>query len=94
VIADIETFLAANPEHRRKGLQEAMAPGAELRVATDIPDYVRHSLEAVARHPAFAWTATRAADWRAPWPDWTRTRYEAKAIREGRVPHYLTFRRR
>ncbi|MEM8754471.1 MAG: dipeptide epimerase, partial [Pseudomonadota bacterium] len=28
VIAEIETFLAGNPEHRRKGLQEAMAPGA------------------------------------------------------------------
>jgi len=34
VIADIKTFLAANPEHRRKGLQEAMAPGA-ARFALD-----------------------------------------------------------
>lgn len=34
VIADIKTFLAANPEHRRKGLQEAMAPGA-ARYALD-----------------------------------------------------------
>jgi tRNA (guanine-N7-)-methyltransferase len=28
-----------------------------------------------------------------PWADWSRTRYEAKALREGRVPHYMTFRR-
>ena len=28
VIADIKTFLAANPEHRRQGLQEVMMPGA------------------------------------------------------------------
>ncbi|MEO0991003.1 MAG: tRNA (guanosine(46)-N7)-methyltransferase TrmB, partial [Pseudomonadota bacterium] len=41
----------------------------------------------------FRWTAESAADWREPWSDWTRTRYEAKAVREGRVPHYLTFRR-
>ena len=34
VIADIKTFLAANPEHRRKGLQDAMAPGA-ARFALD-----------------------------------------------------------
>ncbi|MEM7271038.1 MAG: N-acetyl-D-Glu racemase DgcA [Pseudomonadota bacterium] len=34
VIAEIETFLAANPEHRRKGLQVAMAPGA-ARFALD-----------------------------------------------------------
>ncbi len=34
VIADIKTFLAANPEHRRMGLQQAMAPGA-ARFALD-----------------------------------------------------------
>jgi len=28
-----------------------------------------------------------------PWDDWLSTRYEQKALREGRVPHYLTFRR-
>lgn len=68
--------------------------GAHLRIATDIEDYVRHSLLALDRHPDFNWTAERPADWRDPWPDWHRTRYEAKAIREGRTPHYLTFHRR
>ena len=38
------------------------------------------------RSPDFAWTAERADDWRKPWPDFVRTRYEAKAIREGRTP--------
>ena len=32
------------------------------------------------------------ADWRQPWDDWLSTRYEQKALREGRLPHYLTFR--
>ena len=41
----------------------------------------------------FTWTAERADDWRKPWPDFTQTRYEAKAIREGRVPCYLRFKR-
>jgi tRNA (guanine-N7-)-methyltransferase len=27
------------------------------------------------------------------WPDWISTRYEQKALREGRTPHYMTFRR-
>ena len=88
--------------HRRRfvcrenldALARARKPGAVLRVATDIEDYVRHTLEAMAAHPAFTWTAERPADWREPWQDWHRTRYEAKAVREGRVPHYLTFRRR
>ncbi|MEO1774773.1 MAG: tRNA (guanosine(46)-N7)-methyltransferase TrmB [Pseudomonadota bacterium] len=72
-------------------LARVLAPGAALRVATDIEDYVRHTLEQTARDPRFAWTAERPSDWRDPWPDWPGTRYEAKALREGRRPHYLTF---
>ncbi|MEM7596056.1 MAG: tRNA (guanine(46)-N(7))-methyltransferase TrmB [Pseudomonadota bacterium] len=71
-------------------LARVLQPGAEFRVATDIPDYVRQALQEVPRH-GFTWTAERPEDWRVASPDWTRTRYEAKAIREGRVPHYLTF---
>ena len=79
------------PEHLEP-LARVMAQGAELRVATDIPDYVRQTLEEVPR-AGFRWTAECANAWREPWDDWVRTRYEAKAIREGRVPHYLTFER-
>ena len=35
-----------------------------------------------------------ARDWSEPWPGWTRTRYEAKAVAAGRAPSYLTFARR
>lgn len=79
------------PEHLNP-LARVMAPGAELRIATDIPDYVRQALEEVPR-AGFEWLAERPADWRRPWGDWLSTRYERKALREGRVPHYLTFRR-
>ena len=74
-----------------KPLRKAMADGAELRLATDIEDYVRQALEEVPK-AGFEWLAQSCRDWREAWPDWTRTRYEAKAIREDRVPHYLTFR--
>ena len=80
------------PEHLEP-LARVMAPGAIFRVATDIPDYVRQTLEEVP-HFGFDWLAERPADWRAPWDDWIRTRYEAKALREGREPQYLTFRKR
>ncbi|WP_112321279.1 tRNA (guanosine(46)-N7)-methyltransferase TrmB [Oceanibium sediminis] len=88
--------------HRRRFVQpdtlaefaRVLKPGAEFRVATDIPDYVRHTLDAIARvSPLFEWLAEGPQDWRAPWPHWQSTRYEAKALREGRVPHYLRFRR-
>jgi len=74
-------------------LVRIMAPGGVLRLATDIGDYVRHTLEVVARDGRIAWTAESAADWRRPWPGWPGTRYEAKALREGRTPHYLTLKR-
>ena len=79
------------PEHLRP-LARVMRPGAILRVATDIPDYVRQTLQEVPR-AGFEWLAGRPGDWRAPWDDWISTRYEQKALREGRTPHYLTFRR-
>ncbi len=80
------------PEHLEP-LARVMARGAVFRVATDIPDYVRQALEEVPK-AGFEWLAEGPADWRRPWGDWVETRYEAKALREGRVPHYLTFRRR
>jgi len=79
------------PEHLEP-LARVMKPGAILRVATDIPDYVRQTLEEVPKQ-GFTWLAERPGDWREPWKDWLSTRYEQKAVREGRVPHYLTFRR-
>lgn len=79
------------PEHLEP-LHRVLAPGAEFRIATDIPDYVRQALEEVPK-AGFEWLAEKAEDWRKPWADWISTRYEQKALREGRVPHYLTFRR-
>ncbi len=79
------------PEHLEP-LHRVLKPGAEFRVATDIADYVRQTLEEVPQ-AGFTWLAERAEDWRTPWEDWISTRYEQKALREGRVPHYLTFRR-
>jgi len=74
-------------------LAQVMKQGAQLRVATDIEDYVRQTLEQVPR-AGFEWSATSSADWKEPWSDWISTRYEQKALREGRVPHYLTFYRK
>ena len=74
-------------------LARVLKPGAEFRVATDIPDYVRQTLQEVPK-AGFEWLAEGPSDWRAPWDDWISTRYEQKALRESRTPHYLTFRKR
>jgi len=71
-------------------LARVMRIGAVLCVATDIPDYVRQTLEEIPR-AGFEWCAERPDDWRTSWDDWVSTRYEQKALRNHRVPHYLSF---
>jgi tRNA (guanine-N7-)-methyltransferase len=72
-----------------KELARVMRPGAELRFASDIDNYIGWVLARVLRSADFRWTATRPDDWRKPYDGWPGTRYEAKATREGRVPSYL-----
>jgi tRNA (guanine-N7-)-methyltransferase len=67
--------------------------GGHLRFASDSADYVHWTLLRGLRCRPFEWTATRADDWRQPWPHFPGTRYEDKARREGRAPIYLVFRR-
>jgi tRNA (guanine-N7-)-methyltransferase len=82
--------------HRRRfvtpgylgALARVMAPGAEFRVATDIADYMRQTLEEV---PVAGFDLVGQSG--TPWADWVSTRYEQKALREGRVPDYATFLR-
>ncbi len=80
------------PEHLEP-LARVLKKGAIFRVATDIPDYVRQTMDQIMARDDFEWLAEGPDDWRKPWSDWISTRYEKKALREGRVPHYMTFRR-
>jgi len=81
-----------NPQNLDQ-LARIMAPGAVLRLATDIGDYARHALEGFHSDKRFAWLAEGPMDWRQAWPNWPGTRYEAKALRQGRTPYYLSFER-
>ncbi|MDP9137480.1 MAG: tRNA (guanosine(46)-N7)-methyltransferase TrmB [Pseudomonadota bacterium] len=88
--------------HRRRLVNPALLaelfrvikPGGELRIASDIADYVRWTLVQVRAHGGFLWCAERAADWRSRPAGWPATRYEDKAIAAGRRPTYLRFTRR
>ena len=72
-------------------LARAMRPCAELRIATDIPAYACAILLSVEEEGSFRWTAAGADDWRQRPPDWPQTRYEAKALGEGRRCYYFCF---
>lgn len=79
-------------------IARVLRPGARLRIASDIPDYVRWALEAIARfnrsgRRCFSWTAQSRTDWQQRPADWPPTRYEGKALEAGRVPAYLQFER-
>ncbi|RWB75588.1 tRNA (guanosine(46)-N(7))-methyltransferase TrmB [Mesorhizobium sp.] len=68
--------------------------GGRFRFASDIDSYVNWTLLACRANGAFLWQANEASDWHQPYQGWPGTRYEAKALREGRRPAYLTFIRK
>ena len=74
-------------------LARVMAPGGELRFASDDADYAGQALLAVKQSGAFQWLAAKAADWQVRPADWPGTRYERKALSEGRKPVYLSWQR-
>jgi tRNA (guanine-N7-)-methyltransferase len=88
--------------HKRRIIQDGtlarlaglLNDGVELRLATDDMDYLRWMLERLLRSPDFEWLARRPRDWRERPEDWPQTRYESKAVAQGRRAAYLRFRRR
>ena len=73
-------------------LARVMQENCELRIATDIEDYVRQTLEIVPEC-GFSTATYLKGGIHQSWADWVSTRYEQKALRERRIPHYLSFKR-
>jgi tRNA (guanine-N7-)-methyltransferase len=71
-------------------LARVLKPGAMWHVASDDPTYQAWVAEVMAEQSGF--DAPPPARERPP--GWPATRYEAKALREGRLPCYWTFTRR
>jgi tRNA (guanine-N7-)-methyltransferase len=74
-------------------LARVLRAGGELRFASDSGDYAGQTLLLMEKSGTFTWRAERAADWRERSSDWPETRYERKALAEGRRCVYLSFRR-
>jgi tRNA (guanine-N7-)-methyltransferase len=73
-------------------LARTLRPGGRLRFASDVASYVDQALERILAHPAFAWPAARADDWRVPPADHVTTRYEEKRLGDC-APVFLDFTR-
>lgn len=74
-------------------IARTLKPGAGFLIASDIPDYIRTTLIALMNTPDLAWQPQSANDWKIPPEGWPGTRYEKKALREGRTPVYLKLKK-
>ncbi len=72
-------------------LARLMPQGAILRIATDDETYKAHAREVMAARKDFE-DVTGEDPGKKP-EDWPATRYEAKALREGRTPIFLSYQR-
>ncbi len=74
-------------------LAEVMKPGAELRLATDDPDYAAWMEELLGSQDGFEALAQGEGAWAARPADWPATRYEQKAV-SGQPARFFLYRRK
>jgi tRNA (guanine-N7-)-methyltransferase len=73
-------------------LHRLMPEGAELRLASDHPILIKWMVQQMRAHShLFKWQINHCHEWLHRPTDWPPTRYEQKAISEGRKPVYLKF---
>ena len=72
-------------------LARILKPGGILRIATDHKVYKSWTLHQMHDCPLFRWTATCGNDWKHEPKDWVQTKYQRKALKEGRHPVFLDY---
>ncbi len=81
-----------NPDNLKE-VARVLKKGGLFRIATDHPVYKRHVLRTMNDCPLFYWTAKCGNDWRNEPADWVKTKYQQKALREGRRPVFFDYRK-
>jgi len=79
-----------NPDNLKE-IARILKKGGILRVATDHKVYKGWTLRQLHNNEHFRWTATCGNDWKHEPQDWVETKYQRKAIREGRKPVFLDY---
>ena len=79
-----------NPENLKE-LARILKKGGILRIATDHKVYKSWTLHQMHDCPLFRWTATCGNDWKHEPKDWVQTKYQRKAIKEGRKAVFLDY---
>lgn len=81
-----------NPDNLKE-IARILKKGGIFRIATDHKVYKGWALRRMTETPDFRWTAKTGNDWRYPPADWVETKYQRKAVAEGRRPIFLDFER-
>ncbi|MBO5442783.1 MAG: tRNA (guanosine(46)-N7)-methyltransferase TrmB [Alphaproteobacteria bacterium] len=81
-----------NPDNLKE-IARILKKDGILRVATDHKVYKGWTLRQMAADKNFVWTAKCGNDWKHEPSDWVQTKYQRKAIREGRRPVFLDYKR-
>lgn len=81
-----------NPDNLKQ-LARILKKGGKLHIATDHPVYKTWTLRQMHQNTDFRWTAKCGDDWRKEPQDWVQTKYQQKAIREGRRPVFFEYER-
>lgn len=81
-----------NPDNLKE-VARILKKGGLFRVATDHPVYKRHVLRTMHTCKDFAWTAKCGEDWKYEPADWVKTKYQMKALREGRRPVWFDYQK-
>ncbi len=81
-----------NPENLTQ-LARILKKGGKLQIATDHPVYKSWALRQMHENKNFRWTATCGRDWKREPAGWVQTKYQQKALREGRRPVFLEYER-
>ncbi len=74
-----------------KEVARVLKAGGLFRIATDHPIYKRHVLRTMHECTDFIWTAKCGNDWKHEPCDWVKTKYQQKAIQEGRRPVFFDY---
>ena len=72
-----------------KELSRILKPNGLWYFASDIPDYIEWVFAVIHAHTSF--TLLHHHHYNTPFDGWISTRYEQKALKERRSPHYFTF---
>lgn len=81
-----------NPDNIKE-MARCLKTGGILRVATDHKIYKHWTLRQMQKSPYFEWTARCGNDWKKEPTDWVQTKYQRKAIREGRKAVFLDYKK-